>query len=223
MDELKLEYLRLDNLMPTKENAKLHDLQMLAESFYEHGFKVPIVVWQNKKTFQILAGHGRVETLLFLLQQERPLPKGILEDEDGMWMVPSILGVDPEDLESALGFLVDDNNLTMLGGNFTHLDISRAWDREKYIKLLTKAVAKTKTVDHNDLQLLIEIDKQQIPTEDEEEAETFDQFGNKETAFRTVLIFSTEDKKEEFVQWVKGQRDFMADSYTGDLVLKNIS
>ena len=219
MDKLRLEYLRIDELNPTKENAKEHDLQTLSELFYEHGFKVPLVIWENKN--QILAGHGRTKTLLMLMGQGKTPPRGILIDtKDDMWLVPCILGLDPDSLEGAFSFLIDDNNATMVGGAFTSLDVSRMWDREGYIELLKLAGNKVKTVDADDLALLIKVDQMKenppeiLPEPDEK---------TEKDVIRYNLIFSTIENKNLFIDWVTEQRELNPEVSSGDNLLEFIS
>lgn len=139
------------------ENPKLHDLGGIIQSLIRYGLQeLPkydgTVGW-------IKAGNGRVEALYEMERDgtyERP--RGVrMEKETNAWVMPLIIGVDAEDFNQARSYLVDSNNLTMMGGDFTAVDTARLWDRGGYNKLL-QSLAKegvyTVSVDKESTQLL---------------------------------------------------------------------
>lgn len=138
-DQLEIRYVPLSQVALWERNPKLHHLGDLAASIEHHGFKEspryePTL---NDGTGGIVAGNGRIETLVALRNQRRPAPRGIVE-QDGEWLVPVTFGVDAESQEAAEAYGIDANNLTMSGGDFTPWDMARMWDRDAYAALLTE-------------------------------------------------------------------------------------
>jgi hypothetical protein len=69
--------------------------------------------------------------------QKQPVPRGIAVDDQGRWCMPIVFGCDAISEAEAIAYAVDDNNLTMAGGDFSHWDMAKMWDREGYLQLLT--------------------------------------------------------------------------------------
>lgn len=63
MKELKVEYEKVENLIPYVNNANIHSeeqVEQIAASIKEFGFNDPIAVWTNKDGEpEIIEGHGR--------------------------------------------------------------------------------------------------------------------------------------------------------------------
>ena len=62
MEELKIEYLPIDELTPYDRNARKHDVEdveEIAKSIKAYGFNDPIGIWSNKNV--IIEGHGRLQ------------------------------------------------------------------------------------------------------------------------------------------------------------------
>jgi hypothetical protein len=134
--ELTLKYVPLSKLTYWEQNPKLHDIGAISASITKHGFRDPLG-WDcqlNGGEGGIVEGNGRLETLSKMRQQKQPAPRGILE-ADGDWLVPVLFGVDAESEVAAQAFGIDHNSLTMLGGDFTALDISKLYD-DSYLELL---------------------------------------------------------------------------------------
>lgn len=159
---LTLQYEMLDEMLGKRyaHNAKAHDIGALMQSIVKYGFRVP-VGWDNTLN-AIIDGNGRTEALWYLYQQWAKgeldqVPAGIEIAPNQMWQIPVIHGVDAVDVKAAIAFLIDANNLTMQGGDFTALDMARAWDTEKYMALLQQAVTHTVTVDPSDYTLMLQL------------------------------------------------------------------
>lgn len=59
------------------------------------------------------------------------LPIGIAQDtETGEWCVPVLFGVEAESEAIARAYALDDNNLTLLGGDFAVADLMKLYDQE---------------------------------------------------------------------------------------------
>jgi len=125
MAELRLEYIRLDELaeMRWERNPKEHDLGLLHASIARFGFRSPVIV--NDATGTILAGHGRVDALLQRMAAGEPLPAGCKLAEDGGWLVPAVRGNELPS-EEAEAYSIADNRSTELGG----------WDEGKLAEIL---------------------------------------------------------------------------------------
>ena len=149
------------------ENPKLHDLGSLAESIKKHGFQELPKLDSNlinvsKKNGAIKAGNGRIEALAWMEHDTKyDLPRGLAKDkESGAWVMPLLVGTDAESIDLARAYAIDSNNLTMTGGDFTALDISRLWDQGKYLNVLRKLQVTENmpvSVDGDDLDLLSKI------------------------------------------------------------------
>lgn len=126
-----------------ERNPKLHNIGELIQSFIEHGFQELPKYDATLKA--IKAGNGRIEAL-YIMSQDKDYkdkrPRGIAEIESGDWVMPLLVGTDAKSLDLAIAYAVDSNNLTMSGGDFTGLDISRMWDSQEYINILSELVEK---------------------------------------------------------------------------------
>lgn len=132
-DLLELRYVPLSTVRRWDKNAKKHDLGALAESIERYGFVDPpkFDPALNSGTGGLVYGNGRDEALAWMQAQKRPLPRGIAYDEArDEWCMPVIFGVDAASLAAAEALAIDHNNLTMAGGDFTALDMSRMWGPE---------------------------------------------------------------------------------------------
>ena len=113
--EPKIKYFRLDEIIGADLNPKDHDIGMIIQSIKRFGFTSPLL--RNEKTEKLVAGHGRLEALINMFKNKYSAPKGILIDtEDNMWLVPVLTGLEFENEEEALTYLIADNKLTELGG-----------------------------------------------------------------------------------------------------------
>jgi hypothetical protein len=140
--ELTLKYVPLSKLTYWEQNPKLHDIGAISASIKKHGFRDPLG-WDcqlNGGEGGVIEGNGRLETLTKMKEQKSPVPRGILE-ADGDWLVPVLFGVDAESEAAAQAFGIDHNSLTMMGGAFTALDISKLYDTT-YLDLLEDLMAK---------------------------------------------------------------------------------
>ncbi len=72
MNQLKIEYLPIDELKPYVNNAKLHpaeQIEQIKKSIQDYGFRDPIGVWKG----QIVEGHGRLIAAKELGMKEVPV------------------------------------------------------------------------------------------------------------------------------------------------------
>jgi len=195
---LTLKYEPLDKMLQSRYefNAKAHDIGALMMSITQHGFRDPIG-WDNTLN-AIIDGNGRTEALWQLYLQwtkdVAAIPAGIQVNDGGMWEIPVISGVDAIDVKAAIAFLIDVNNLTMMGGDFTALDMSRAWD-DNYLALLQQSLGKTISVDENDYLLMLKLRDNPV---DIHEPETLTDTEPREVEFYYLKIpFTDETDRNE--------------------------
>lgn len=136
-------------------NKKSHDIGAIMESIRKHGFRNPPVY--DATLNGIIAGNGRIEAVYHLWQQWgrgviKEIPKGINKDGEE-WTIPIVFGLSAENPEAAIAYLIDDNNLTLMGGDFTAVDTMRMWD-DGYLELLEKAFGQTVSIEPEDFSLM---------------------------------------------------------------------
>ena len=136
---LRIEYIPLSKMTRFSDNPKLHDIQALVEAFKKYGFQDP-PKWDsslNGGEGALVEGNGRQEALQWMKQQGQPPPVGIaIVDDD--WAIPVLFGNDLESESLAQLYAIDHNNLVLLGGDFTPLDMAGLWDKDGYNDLLNK-------------------------------------------------------------------------------------
>ena len=111
--EIHVEYVDYENVKEWPRNPKDHDLHELKKSFHRFGFTKPILI--DEGTGQLVAGHGRLETLGLIKERGEGRPKGIKE-VDGKWYIPVLRGVEFDDPSEAEAYLLADNRLSEIGG-----------------------------------------------------------------------------------------------------------
>lgn len=118
------------------DNPKKHNIDGVKAALREHGFKnIPIF----DPNIGVQAGNGRVEALFQMEQDAEALPRGILTDTDGAWVMPLVTGVDSSSVAAARAYAIDDNNL-MLPAGFRADQKAAIWNVEDYTRLMKLAV-----------------------------------------------------------------------------------
>jgi len=117
----------LDELLKRKhpDNSKLHDQALIEEMIADNGFVSPPLL--DERSGLLAFGHGRLDQLAAMKAAGAPVPEGV-EDLDGAWMVPVILGVSFASDEALLKYLVGDNRAVEKGG----------WDNKKLVEALSR-------------------------------------------------------------------------------------
>ena len=131
-DLLNLRYIPISQAELFDNNAKLHNLDQIIRSIARYGFK-SACKWEgtlNDGRGGIVAGNGRVEALREMEKRGDDLPIGIAQDETGEWCVPVLFGVEAESEAIARAYALDDNNLTLLGGDFAVADLMKLYNPE---------------------------------------------------------------------------------------------
>ncbi len=122
-NQLRIEYMPLSILKRAPRNPKLHNDAALKESFGRFGFVAPIIL--DETSGRLVAGHGRLDSLVAEKEAAKPTPERIIE-KNGEWLVPVLRGVSFKDAAEAEAYLMADNQLTMSAG----------WDDALQIKML---------------------------------------------------------------------------------------
>jgi ParB-like chromosome segregation protein Spo0J len=133
MSQIDIEYKNIKEIEGADINPKDHDIGTLYNSINRFGFTQPLLI--NKTTNKLLAGHGRLITLLQMQRAGDTPPDRILEtDQD--WQVPVYL-IDIKDEAEAQAYLIADNRLTELGG----------WKNDELLLSLKDIVEETGSLD----------------------------------------------------------------------------
>jgi ParB-like chromosome segregation protein Spo0J len=190
--EPKVKYFRLDEIIGADLNPKDHDIGVIISSIKRFGFTSPLI--RNERTKKLIAGHGRLEALIKMFKAGYSLPKNILTDDD-MWLVPVITGLDFENEEEAMSYLIADNKLTEVGG----------WDEETLLAILDTVKDDLEGVgfDESDMQSLYE----NIES-DWEDDDTDRGLGDPRIKYR--LIFDNEKQQAnwfKFLEWLNNNSD----------------
>lgn len=155
-DSLKIELMPLEDIKEWSRNAKKHDLQAIADSLTRYGLRnAPIF---DETLNAIVAGNGRIEALRWLKFNGQSAPRGV-KVKDGQWFIPVLRGVDAKTVAEAEAFGIDDNNIVLLGGEYSLKQLTGIWDEDKYTALLTdlgKIQALPVSTDGDDLDSLIQ-------------------------------------------------------------------
>lgn len=110
----RIEYVRLKDLVPNPVNPKDHDVALIDQSVGRFGFIEPVV--PDGRTGKIISGHGRVETLSGMEARGDSPPDGIELDDDGNWLVPTVVGWSSRSDAEANAALIALNRAGEVGG-----------------------------------------------------------------------------------------------------------
>ena len=137
-DLLELRYIPISQAELFDNNAKLHNLDQIIASITKYGFK-SACKWEgtlNNGRGGVVAGNGRVEALQIMEERGDNCPIGIALSNTGEWCVPVLFGVESSSEIVARAYALDDNNLTLLGGDFALADLTKLYDQELLISEL---------------------------------------------------------------------------------------
>jgi hypothetical protein len=126
-EQIRVEYIPIEEIAKWPRNPKDHDHHEIQKSFYRFGFIKPILI--DEESQQLVAGHGRLDALKLLKQRDKEPPKGV-QVEDDVWRIPVLRGVRFDNVEEAEAFLIADNRLTEIGG----------WDNDLLADMLGEIV-----------------------------------------------------------------------------------
>jgi len=209
-DEVKVEYMPLDEIVEADVNPKDHDVGQIYQSIKRYGFNQTISI--NEATGKLLAGHGRLKTLQTMKNAGEKVPNRIKE-KDGVWLVPVLRGISFENEMEAQAYLIADNRLTELGG----------WKSDELSETLQALVVEGFDLDGtgfdlDDLETLItDIDRdrfvvEDIPEADDEEQDVKVQVGRYRFKIEPDYFYEWESRvadelgsrdSEDFVEWLR--------------------
>ncbi len=154
---LRLEYVRVRDIVLWDKNPKKHSLDAIIGSIKRHGFRDPSAY--DATLNGLVEGNGRAEALSLMQKNRFMPPAGIMiEKSTGEWCMPVIFGLDSPSKLAAELYAVDHNNITMAGGDFTAFDLAKMWETEGHKKLLEgfqKAGETLFSLDADDIGLLL--------------------------------------------------------------------
>lgn len=108
-----IDYLPIGTIEPALANAKRHVLEQIAESYDRFGYVEPITM--DDRTMRLVAGHGRLASLLLAYEEGDDPPDGIETNADG-WLAPVTRGWSSANDYEARAYLIAANRLTEAGG-----------------------------------------------------------------------------------------------------------
>lgn len=150
---LRLEYISLETIPFWDANPKKHDIGAIIRSIRDNGFKDPIKF--EEVIGGIVEGNGRLTALTLMFREGEDCPRGILQDANKKWYIPVLFGVDATSQQQAERYAIDHNNLVMLGGDFTHIDISKLWDWGRLSQVMSRLDGGTVSIDQSDFESLV--------------------------------------------------------------------
>tara|TARA_B100000287_G_C20674940_1_gene794884 strand:- start:2124 stop:2750 length:627 start_codon:yes stop_codon:yes gene_type:complete len=198
--EPKVEYIRIDEIVGADINPKDHDIGVLITAIKRFGFTSPLI--RNEDTQKLVAGHGRLEALITMYKNNYSLPKGIVKDDD-MWLVPVVTGLNFENEEEALSYLIADNKLSEVGG----------WNEEALLDML-KSIDDLEGVgfDHNDAQAILDNMEAEWDADDTDRG-----LGDPRIKYRMIFDDTTQQGNWfKFLEWLKDNSDI--NSVSGRLI-----
>ena len=154
INNVRVEYTKLSEILEADRNVKDHDIGAIHESMNRFGFTSPLLL--NESSGKLVAGHGRIEALKQKKQFSEEPPINIKVDDDGEWLVPVIRGVSFKTEEEAQAYLLADNRLVELGG----------WNTSELIEELEKLAEESSLqgtgFDDSDIQAMYEDLEKQV-------------------------------------------------------------
>ncbi len=112
--EMRVEYVRLDELIRWPRNPKLHEIPAIEASFSRFGIVAPPIL--DERSGRLVVGHGRLEALSAMRRAGEDPPERTQVAEDGQWLVPVLRGVAFDSEEEAEAYVLADNKTQELAG-----------------------------------------------------------------------------------------------------------
>jgi hypothetical protein len=125
---LRIEYVDVETVALWDVNPKRHDEAGLRRSIMRYGFRdAPIY---DATLGALAAGNGRTKVAAAMFREGAEPPEYVIA-RGGRWMIPVQMGGDAANMDEAVAFAVDHNNLT-LGPGFSAIEVARLWDDDGY-------------------------------------------------------------------------------------------
>jgi hypothetical protein len=188
MNEPKIVYTPLSEIVKWRKNPKLHAELDLKNSVQRFGFVQPLIV--DERTGMLVSGHGRTETLVEMKRRGESAPEHVqVRDEDKEWLVPVVRGIAFKSDAEAEAYALATNRLVEIGG----------WQDESLLGLLKELQAQDALSgvgydDHSIMEMQKQLDNpdalDEPPPEEQPQPGGFEQGAVRQI----ILIFG----KEEF-------------------------
>lgn len=154
---IHIEWMDIESIQFALSNPKKHDISAMYQSISRYGLvEMPVL---NETTQRIVAGHGRIETLREMFRHDPQNPPKNVKLDNGRWLIPVMRGHAFASDTEAQAYLVDSNNIGLLGGELTPYDMLKIWDDTEYKKMLQDLASVSElpvSVDGDDLDSLLQ-------------------------------------------------------------------
>jgi hypothetical protein len=125
----QMELVPIDDLKPNPRNPKRHAPSTIGDSINRFGMMEPVIL--DQRTGYLIAGHGRRDSILAMRDDGRPAPDGVLVDDDGNWLVPTVTSWRSKNDAEADAAIIALNRTTEIGG----------WDDVELFEMLNELEA----------------------------------------------------------------------------------
>jgi len=119
---LTMEYMPITEITKWPGNPKKHNIPAIKAQIRK-GYHEAMVV--DTRSGKLVAGHGRLETLIDMMEKGEAVPENIEVSDEGVWMAPFQLTAFKSD-KDAEAFVIAANRISEIGG----------WDDEALNKML---------------------------------------------------------------------------------------
>lgn len=122
------------------DNPKNGDIGGIVQSIEKHGF-ADIGKWDSSLTNKLrtkgafVFGNHRVQALHWMWSHADEIPDGVWYDDNGMWYVPVLVGLNSKNEALAQAFMIDHNLLTMSGGDYSDRDMWQMFNKDALLEV----------------------------------------------------------------------------------------
>lgn len=203
--DIHLELMDIFAIQFADNNPKKHDATAMYQSISKYGvIEFPVI---NETTLKLVAGHGRIETLREMFRHDPKHPPKNVIAKDSTWFVPVTRGHAFRSDQEAQAYLIDSNNIGLMGAEFTPFDMMKLWDEDAYKEMLTelaKEGALPISVEGDDLDaLLANLDFSDNP-DTKPSAEDLSTAGDIPT-YKVVVECQDDEQKEALMERLRSE------------------
>lgn len=201
--EIHLEPMDIFAIQFADNNPKKHDATAMYQSISKYGvIEFPVI---NETTQKLVAGHGRIETLREMFRHDPTHPPKNIIVADSTWLVPVTRGHAFASDAEAQAYLVDSNNIGLMGGDFTPFDMMKLWDEDAYKDMLTELAKQGElpiSVEGDDLDALLTNLDFSEPAKPS--AEDLSSAGDA-PSYKVIVECQDDDQKEALMERLRGE------------------
>jgi len=110
----QMELIPVDDLKPNPRNPKRHAGATIGASINRFGMMEPVI--RDRRTGYLVAGHGRRDSIIEMRDSGKKPPTGVLVDDDGRWLVPTVTSWASANDNEADAAIVALNRTSEIGG-----------------------------------------------------------------------------------------------------------